>query len=90
MTRKQLYTQADGVYIYLYSPDLNAYYKDQSRVINKEYIHNRCLINDDKVSEFDPKQNLITNCELSESLFDDATLVPKKYVDDKMLKERWI
>ena len=64
------------------SPDLNAYYKDQSRVINKEYIHNRCLINDDKDSDFDLKQKLITNCDLTESLYDDATLVPKKYVDN--------
>ena len=64
------------------SPDLNAYYKDQSLVINKEYIHNRCLINDDKDSDFDLKQKLITNCDLTESLYDDATLVPKKYVDN--------
>ena len=66
------------------SPDLNAYNKDQSLVINKEYIHNRCLINDDKDSDFDLKQKLITNCDLTESLYNDATLVPKKYVDDKL------
>ena len=64
------------------SPDLNAYYKDQSLVINKEYIHNRCLINDDKDSDFDLKQKLITNCDLTESLYDNTTLVPKKYVDN--------
>ena len=67
------------------SPDLNAYYKDQSLVINKEYIHNRCLINDDKDSDFDLKQKLITNCDLTESLFNDSTLVPKKYVDNKII-----
>ena len=72
------------------SPDLDAYYKDQSRVINKEYIHNRCLINDDKDSDFDLKQKLITNCELSESLYDDATLVPKKYVDNKLKTNEFI
>ena len=72
------------------SPDLNAYYKDQSRVINKEYIHNRCLINDDKDSDFDLKQKLITNCELTESLYDDATLVPKKYVDNKLKTNEFI
>ena len=72
------------------SPDLNAYYKDQSRVINKEYIHNRCLINDDKDSDFDLKQKLITNCELAESLYDDATLVPKKYVDNKLKTNEFI
>ena len=66
------------------SPDLNAYYKDQSRVINKEYIHNRCLINDNKDADFDLKQKLITNCELRYSLYDNVTLVPKKYVDDKI------
>ena len=37
-----------------------------------------------KDSDFDLKQKLITNCELTESLFDDATLVPKKCVDDKI------
>ena len=72
------------------SPDLGAYYKDQSRVINKEYIHNRCLINDDKDSDFDLKQKLITNCELTESLYDDATLVPKKYVDNKLKTNEFI
>ena len=72
------------------SPDLDAYYKDQSRVINKEYIHNRCLINDDKDSDFDLKQKLITNCELAESLYDDATLVPKKYVDNKLKTNEFI
>ena len=72
------------------SPDLNAYYKDQSRVISKEYIHNRCLINDDKDSDFDLKQKLITNCDLTESLYDDATLVPKKYVDNKLKTNEFI
>ena len=84
MRDKEIYNLQTRLDDLTQSPDLNAYYKDQSRVINKEYIYNRCLINDNKDSDFDLKQKFITNCELSESLFDDATLVPKKYVDDKI------
>ena len=84
MRDKEIYNLQTRLDDLAQSPDLGAYYKDQSRVINKEYIHNRCLINDDKDSDFDLKQKLITNCELAESLYDDATLVPKKYVDNKI------
>ena len=84
MRDKEIYNLQTRLDDLTQSPDLSAYYKDQSRVINKEYIHNRCLINDDKDSDFDLKQKLITNCELAESLYDDATLVPKKYVDNKI------
>ena len=84
MLDKEIYNLQTRLDDLAQSPDLDAYYKDQSRVINKEYIHNRCLINDDKDSDFDLKQKLITNCELAESLYDDATLVSKKYVDNKI------
>ena len=84
MRDKEIYNLQTRLDDLTQSPDLGAYYKDQSRVINKGYIHNRCLVNDDKDSDFDLKQKLITNCELAESLYDDATLVPKKYVDNKI------
>ena len=90
MRDKEIYNLQTRLDDLTQSPDLGAYYKDQSRVINKEYIHNRCLINDDKDSDFDLKQKLITNCELAESLYDDATLVPKKYVDNKIKTNEFI
>ena len=90
MRDKEIYNLQTRLDDLTQSPDLGAYYKDQSRVINKEYIHNRCLINDDKDSDFDLKQKLITNCELTESLYDDATLVPKKYVDNKLKTNEFI
>ena len=90
MRDKEIYNLQTRLDDLTQSPDLGAYYKDQSRVINKEYIHNRCLINDDKDSDFALKQKLITNCELAESLYDDATLVPKKYVDDKLKTNEFI
>ena len=90
MRDKEIYNLQTRLDDLAQSPDLGAYYKDQSRVINKEYIHNRCLINDDKDSDFDLKQKLITNCELAESLYDDATLVPKKYVDNKIKTNEFI
>ena len=90
MRDKEIYNLQTRLDDLTQSPDLGAYYKDQSRVINKEYIHNRCLINDDKDSDFDLKQKLITNCELAESLYDDATLVPKKYVDNKLKTNEFI
>ena len=90
MRDKEIYNLQTRLDDLAQSPDLGAYYKDQSRVINKEYIHNRCLINDDKDSDFDLKQKLITNCELTESLYDDATLVPKKYVDNKLKTNEFI
>ena len=90
MRDKEIYNLQTRLNDLTQSPDLGAYYKDQSRVINKEYIHNRCLINDDKDSDFDLKQKLITNCELAESLYDDATLVPKKYVDNKIKTNEFI
>ena len=90
MRDKEIYNLQTRLDDLAQSPDLGAYYKDQSRVINKEYIHNRCLINDDKDSDFDLKQKLITNCELTESLNDDATLVPKKYVDNKLKTNEFI
>ena len=90
MRDKEIYNLQTRLDDLAQSPDLDAYYKDQSRVINKEYIHNRCLINDDKDSDFDLKQKLITNCELTESLYDDATLVPKKYVDNKLKTNEFI
>ena len=90
MRDKEIYNLQTRLDDLAQSPDLGAYYKDQSRVINKEYIHNRCLINDDKDSDFDLKQKLITNCELVESLYDDATLVPKKYVDNKLKTNEFI
>ena len=90
MRDKEIYNLQTRLDDLAQSPDLGAYYKDQSRVINKEYIHNRCLINDDKDSDFDLTQKLITNCELAESLYDDATLVPKKYVDNKLKTNEFI
>ena len=90
MRDKEIYNLQTRLDDLAQSPDLGAYYKDQSRVINKEYIHNRCLINDDKDSDFDLKQKLITNCELAESLYDGATLVPKKYVDNKLKTNEFI
>ena len=90
MHDKEIYNLQTRLNDLAQSPDLGAYYKDQNRVINKEYIHNRCLINDDKDSDFDLKQKLITNCELAESLYDDATLVPKKYVDNKLKTNEFI
>ena len=90
MRDKEIYNLQTRLDDLTQSPDLGAYYKDQSRVINKVYIHNRCLINDDKDSDFDLKQKLITNCELAESLYDDATLVPKKYVDNKLKTNEFI
>ena len=90
MRDKEIYNLQTRLDDLTQTPDLGAYYKDQSRVINKEYIHNRCLINDDKDSDFDLKQKLITNCELAESLYDDATLVPKKYVDNKLKTNEFI
>ena len=90
MRDKEIYNLQTRLDDLAQTPDLGAYYKDQSRVINKEYIHNRCLINDDKDSDFDLNQKLITNCELAESLYDDATLVPKKYVDNKLKTNEFI
>ena len=52
MRDKEIYNLQTRLDDLTQSPDLGAYYKDQSRVIDKEYIHNRCLINDDKRFRF--------------------------------------